>query len=50
MSEEKKCINNEEICEEKTELSQEELERLTGGQRGGLPQVHLSLNTVIGED
>ncbi len=31
MSEEKKCINNEEHCEEVTELSMEDLEQVTGG-------------------
>ena len=31
MPEEKKCIKNEEICEEKKELSQEELGQVTGG-------------------
>ena len=33
MSEEKKCINNEELCEGKKELTQEELEQVTGGNR-----------------
>ena len=31
MPEEKKCIKNEKICEEKKELSQEELGQVTGG-------------------
>ena len=31
MSEEKKCINNEELCEGKKELTQEELEQVNGG-------------------
>ena len=31
MLEEKKCINNEELCEGKKELTQEELEKVTGG-------------------
>ena len=31
MSEEKKSIKNEEICEEKKEFTQEELEQVTGG-------------------
>ena len=31
MSEEKKCIKNEDLCEENTELSIEELEQVTGG-------------------
>ena len=31
MSEEKKCINNEELCEGKQKLSIEELEQVTGG-------------------
>ena len=30
-ADEKKCIKSEEICESKKELSQEELERVTGG-------------------
>ena len=50
MSEEKKCIENEELCEEKREFTQEELERVTGGQRGGKAQVYLALNTITGED
>ena len=31
MSEEKKCINNEEICEGKEKLSIEELDKVSGG-------------------
>ena len=31
MLEEKKCINNEELCEGKKELTQEELEQVNGG-------------------
>ena len=31
MSEEKKCMKNEEICEEVKELSMEELESVAGG-------------------
>ena len=31
MSEEKKCINNEELCEGKEKLSIEELDKVTGG-------------------
>ena len=31
MSEEKKCINNEELCEGKQKLSIEELENVNGG-------------------
>ena len=31
MSKEKKCINNEELCEGKKELTQEELEQVNGG-------------------
>ena len=31
MSEEKKCTKTEELCEEKTELSIEELESVVGG-------------------
>ena len=31
MSEEKNCIKREELCEEKKELSQEELGQVTGG-------------------
>ena len=31
MSEEKNCIKSEELCEEKKELSQEELGQVTGG-------------------
>ena len=37
MSEEKKCINNEELCEGKKELTQEELEKVNGG--GAIVQV-----------
>ena len=33
MSEEKKCINNEELCEDKKELTQEELEQVNGGTK-----------------
>ena len=50
MSEEKKSIKNEEICEEKKEFTQEELEQVTGGRRGGKAQVYLTLNTITGED
>ena len=35
MSEKKKCINNEELCEDKKELTQEELEKVNGGSRKG---------------
>ena len=31
MSDEKKCTNNEELCEGKKELTQEELEQVNGG-------------------
>ena len=31
MSEERKCFNNEELCGDKKELSQEEMEQVTGG-------------------
>ena len=33
MSEKKKCMKNEELCEEVTELSMEELEQVTGGAK-----------------
>ncbi len=33
MSEEKKCINNEELPEGVTELSMEDLEQVTGGAK-----------------
>ena len=33
MLEEKKCINNEELCEGKKELTQEELEQVNGGAK-----------------
>ena len=36
MSEEKKCINNEELCEGKKELTQEELEKVNGGVSGAI--------------
>ena len=36
MSEEKKCINNEELCEGKKELTQEELEKVNGSVSGAI--------------
>ena len=50
MSEDKKSVVTEEVKEEVRKLTEEELGQVTGGRRGGKPQVHLSLNTVTGED
>ena len=40
----------ETVNEKLQELTEEELERVTGGQRGGKAQVYLALNTITGED
>ena len=40
----------ESVNEKLQELTDEELEQVTGGRRGGKAQVYLALNTIPGED
>ena len=47
MSEEKKCINNEELCEGKKELTQEELEQVNGGAKEALRMGAKTLTSVV---
>ena len=50
MSEEKKCINNEELCEGKQKLSIEELENVNGGGALERKGKHIATLDAIAKD